>query len=95
MDREFGLMHVKLQTWFPFTVQVYVNGHEWLARKLTARGTAFDKLDNAFVELADADKASDWRGDSGGAIGPSCSIVWPAASIPCLRTGWPARPITG
>ena len=62
MDREFGLMHVKLQTWFPFTVQVYVNGHEWLARKLTARGTAFDKLDNAFVELADADKASDCAG---------------------------------
>ena len=43
MDREFGLMHVKLQTWFPFTVQVYVNGHEWLARKLAARGIAFEK----------------------------------------------------
>ena len=27
-------MHIKLQTWFPFTVQVYVNGHDWLARKL-------------------------------------------------------------
>jgi len=68
MDREFGLMHVKLQTWFPFTVQVYVNGHEWLARKLAARGIAFEKLDNAFVELADAKKASDcargfWRRD--------------------------------
>ena len=68
MDREFGLMHVKLQTWFPFTVQVYVNGHEWLARKLAARGIAFEKLDNAFVELADAKKASEcargfWRRD--------------------------------
>lgn len=58
MDREFGLMHVKLQTWFPFTVQVYVNGHEWLARKLAARGITFEKNDNAFVELADAQKAS-------------------------------------
>ena len=66
MDREFGLMHVKLQTWFPFTVQVYVNGHEWLARKLAARGIAFEKFDNAFVELADAEKASECRGDSGG-----------------------------
>jgi hypothetical protein len=68
MDREFGLMHVKLQTWFPFTVQVYVNGHEWLARKLTAGGIAFEKLDNAFVGLADAKKASEcargfWRRD--------------------------------
>jgi hypothetical protein len=68
MDREFGLMHTKLQTWFPFTVQVYVNGHEWLAQKLTARGIPFVKQDNAFVELADARKASEcargfWRRD--------------------------------
>ena len=61
-------MHVKLQTWFPFTVQVYVNGHEWLARKLAARGIAFEKNDNAFVELADAQKANEcarrfWRRD--------------------------------
>src|SRR5262249_61010690 len=39
MYREFGLMHVKVQTWFPFTLQVYVNGHEWLAQKLSARVT--------------------------------------------------------
>ena len=25
------------------------------------------------------------RGDSGGAIGPSCSIAWPAGSIPCFK----------
>jgi len=57
MDREFGLMHVKLQTWFPFTVQVYVNGHDWLARKLAASGIAFRKVDNAFVWLSDVEKA--------------------------------------
>jgi hypothetical protein len=34
MDREFGLIHLKLQTWFPMTMQVYVNGQDWLARKL-------------------------------------------------------------
>ena len=34
MGRDFGLIHVKLQTWFPLQIQVYVNGHEWLARKL-------------------------------------------------------------
>ena len=28
LDREFGLMHVKIQTWFPFQIQVYLNGHE-------------------------------------------------------------------
>ena len=25
MDRDLGLIHVKLQTWFPFRIQVYVN----------------------------------------------------------------------
>jgi len=27
MDRRFGLIHVKLQTWFPMQIQVYLNGH--------------------------------------------------------------------
>ena len=28
LDPQLGLIHVKLQTWFPFPLQVYVNGHE-------------------------------------------------------------------
>jgi hypothetical protein len=57
MDRTFGLMHVKIQSWFPFTVQVYVNGHEWLARQLARQGIAFEKVDNAFLEIADPQRA--------------------------------------
>jgi hypothetical protein len=57
MDRTFGLMHMKIQSWFPFTVQVYVNGHEWLARQLSRQGVAFEKVDNAFLKLANAKKA--------------------------------------
>jgi hypothetical protein len=34
LDPHFGLLHVRLQTWFPFTIQVYVNAHEWLVREL-------------------------------------------------------------
>jgi hypothetical protein len=26
MDRDFGLIHVKLQTWFPLPMQIYVTG---------------------------------------------------------------------
>jgi hypothetical protein len=68
MDRDFGLMHVKIQSWFPFTMQVYVNGHEWLARKLAKRGIAFRKVDNAFVWLPDPERAGQcapqfWRRD--------------------------------
>jgi hypothetical protein len=68
LDHEFGLAHVKVQTWFPFTVQVYVNGHEWLARKLTAAGMRFRKVDNAFTYVEDAARATElargfWRRD--------------------------------
>jgi hypothetical protein len=54
IDRELGLMHVRLQTWAPFTCQVYANGHDYVARQLKKKGIAFEQVDNAFVELADA-----------------------------------------
>ena len=25
-DKEFGFMHVRLQSWFPFEIQIYING---------------------------------------------------------------------
>jgi len=49
VDRDFGLMHVRVQTWLPLTVQVSVNGREWLARQLTAAGLPFDQQDNALI----------------------------------------------
>ena len=83
MDREFGLMHVKLQTWFPFTVQVYVNGHEWLARKLTHAGSPSRKSTTPSSSWLMSIGPAAARGSSGGAIGPSFSIAWRAASIRC------------
>jgi len=56
-DKDLGLMHVRLQTWAPFTCQIYVNGHDYVARKMRQRGLAFEQLDNAFVQLADAQQA--------------------------------------
>jgi len=40
IDPQFGFMHVRLASWFPFTVQVYVNGHQWLQRRLEAEERA-------------------------------------------------------
>jgi len=57
MDRKFGLIHVKLQTWFPMQIQIYVNGHDWLARKLTANGISFTKHDNVFLRIDDWKRA--------------------------------------
>jgi hypothetical protein len=57
MDQKFGLIHVKLQTWFPMQIQVYVNGHDWLARKLAANGISFAKHDNVFLRVDDWKRA--------------------------------------
>jgi hypothetical protein len=57
LDPQFGLRHVRVQTWFPFTTQVYLNGHDWLARQLHDAGLDFVQHDNAFTQLDDPARA--------------------------------------
>jgi hypothetical protein len=49
LDADFGLIHVRLQTWLPLAVQVYVNGREWLARRLTRAGLTYERHGNAVI----------------------------------------------
>ena len=37
LDKDFGFMHIKIQSWFPFMVQVYINGHEWFKTTINKR----------------------------------------------------------
>jgi hypothetical protein len=53
LDPELGLIHIRLTTWFPFTVQVCVNGHSWLAQQMLKRRLGFTQQDNAFIDLDD------------------------------------------
>lgn len=53
MHAVFGLIHVKIHGWFPLTMQVYINGHDFLARKLDQLGVAYTLHDNAFTWIAD------------------------------------------
>jgi len=57
LDAEFGLLHIRLQTWFPFGVQIYINGREWLARQLTARGISYQQYDNCLLQVDDLETA--------------------------------------
>lgn len=57
MDREYGFMHVRIQTWFPMTVQVYINGREWLGKKLELHGVAYTARDNAIIWVEDPQRA--------------------------------------
>jgi hypothetical protein len=68
---QFGLVHLRLQTWLPFTIHVCMNGREWLARELRRRKIGFEQRDNCFVwieniaaaqNLADQQLRSDWSG---------------------------------
>lgn len=57
IDEKLGLGYLRVPTWCPFRLQFYCNGHSWLARKLTAAGIDFALADNAFVRVADVDRA--------------------------------------
>lgn len=50
-DHDFGLMHIRVQTWFPFAVQVCVNGREWLVQQLTRAGVGFDRSGNCVTRV--------------------------------------------
>jgi hypothetical protein len=49
----FGFMNARIQTWFPFNIQVCLNGREWLARVLERKGIGFLRHDNCFTALDD------------------------------------------
>jgi len=68
-DQRFGLLHLRLQTWFPFLIHICLNGHDWLARQMDEKGLRYRKADNKFTwienfeaaqELADAQLSTDW-----------------------------------
>jgi ribosome-binding ATPase len=48
---QFGFMHLRLQTWFPLSIHIALNGREWLARQLDAAGIGYhrEKQDRAKV----------------------------------------------
>lgn len=53
IDPVFGMMHTRIESWFPMTIHVCLNGHEWLARKLTAAGIGYHQHENAFLWIED------------------------------------------
>lgn len=58
IDPEFGFMHIRLQTWLPYEIQIYLNGREWLARQLDSRGVSYLRCDNAMLRIDDLEAAS-------------------------------------
>jgi hypothetical protein len=50
---EVGWMYARIQTWFPFNVQIGLNGREWLARQMDQAGLKYRQQGNCFVWIED------------------------------------------
>ena len=59
IDAEFGLGYMRVPTWCPFRLQVYLNGHTWLARQLDKKKIGYEMSDNAFVQIDDFERANE------------------------------------
>ncbi len=81
----FGFMNVRLQTWFPFNIQVCLNGREWLGRQLEREGRAFKRVDNCFTWLENPELAQR-RMDR------QLETDWPSVLDPVAHAINPAHP---
>lgn len=57
MHPEFGFMNARIQTWFPFSIQICLNGREWLARQMNQAGVRYRRHDNCFSWIEDYPRA--------------------------------------
>jgi hypothetical protein len=57
LDPVFGFMHARIQTWFPFSVQICMNGREWLARRMYEKGLTYERNGNCFPSIGDVGMA--------------------------------------
>ncbi len=54
---QWGFCHARLQTWLPMSVQVCINGREWLARQMDAAGLRYVRRENTFTWIEDVPAA--------------------------------------
>jgi hypothetical protein len=50
-------MYARIQTWFPFQIQVGLNGREWLAQQMLRTGLNFQQAGNCFPWIEDYSSA--------------------------------------
>jgi len=52
-DEQMGPGFIKICSYFPYPVKVWVNGHEWAKRQAAAAGIGFTALSNGFASCED------------------------------------------
>jgi hypothetical protein len=56
VDADFGPAFIKICSYFPYPIKVWVNGHEWAKQQARRRGIAFTQLANGFASCADPER---------------------------------------
>jgi hypothetical protein len=81
----FGFLNARIQTWFAFSIQICLNGREWLARQMQAAGLQYLQHDNCFPYIANWTKAQRL-------MDRQLKIKWPkllsSTRIICRCIGW-------
>jgi hypothetical protein len=69
LHRTYGFMSARIQTWFPFQIQVCLNGREWLRQQMEQQGFEYSTMGNCFPyierwseaqQLMDRQLTTDW-----------------------------------
>jgi hypothetical protein len=55
----FGFMNARIQSWFPFNIQVCINGREWLAKEMDLAGICYERRENCFAWIEDIEAAQE------------------------------------
>jgi hypothetical protein len=78
MHPMFGFMHGRIQTWFPFRIQMCLNRREWLRRQMDTVGMRYCKQDNCFPWIENFPRAQEL-------MDQQLSVDWPASLDPIAR----------
>jgi hypothetical protein len=81
----FGFMHARVQTWYPFHVQICLNGREWLGRQLDQLGMRYKRRDNKFLWVEDFARAQQL-------LDQQLTVHWPELLKGILKEVHPSHP---
>ena len=57
LHEQLGLLHLRLQTWFPFALHLCLNGRHWLARQMDQAHVGYVQRENCFPWIEDVSRA--------------------------------------
>lgn len=78
LHEQLGLLHLRLQTWFPFAIHACINGRHWLARQLDQAGLGYVQRENCFPWIEDWAKAQ-------ALVGAQLQSCWPTLLQPLVE----------